>query len=248
MTVKDRVAVVTGSGQGIGEGIARAFAAAGAKIVLNDVASDRVERVAGELEATGADVVPVVADIGVSAGARALLAATLEAFGRVDVLVNNAGIARDRYLTKMSEEEWDDVIRVNLKSQFLTCREAVPHMMEQRYGRIVNISSRAWLGNPGQVNYAASKGGVVSMTRTLALELAKFAITANAVAPALVDTPLFRGLKEEIQERLVSTVPVGRVAEPADIANAVLFFASDESSYVTGQLMYVCGGRSLLSA
>jgi len=248
MQVKDRVVMVTGSGQGIGEGIVRTMAAAGARVVVNDVAPERVEAVAEDLQAAGASALPVVADVSQSEGAEALVAAAVEAFGRVDVLVNNAGIARDRYLTKMSEEEWDEVLRVNLKSQFLTCRAAVPHMMEQRHGRIVNISSRAWLGNPGQVNYSASKGGVVSITRTLALELAKFQITVNCVAPALVDTSLFRGLKQEIQDRLLATVPIGRIATPADIANAVAFFASDESSYVTGQVLYVCGGRSLGSA
>jgi 3-oxoacyl-[acyl-carrier protein] reductase len=148
-------------------------------------------------------------------------------------------------MTKMSDEDWDEVLRINLKSQFLCCRAAAAHMMEQRSGRIVNISSRAWLGGPGQVNYAASKGGVVSLTRTLALELAKFGVTVNCVAPAIVDTDLFRGLREDIQERLLKSVPLGRIGTPADIAHAVLSFACDEASYVTGQVLYVCGGRSL---
>jgi NAD(P)-dependent dehydrogenase (short-subunit alcohol dehydrogenase family) len=248
MELKDRVAVVTGSGQGIGEGIVRAFASAGAKVVVNDVEEARAVAVAADLEASGASAISLAADVSRSEGAEALISTAMEAFGQVDVLVNNAGIARDRYLTKMSEEEWDDVLRINLKSQFLTCRAAVPHMMERRYGRIVNISSRAWLGAVGQANYASSKGAVVSLTKTLALELAKFEITANCVAPALVDTPLFRGLSEEVQERLMKTVPIGRIATPEDIARAVLFFALEGSSYITGQVLYVCGGRSLLAA
>lgn len=245
MQAKDRVAVVTGSGQGIGAGIARALGATGARVVVNDVVGDRVRSVAEELQALGTSALGVEADVSRTEGAEALIARTLEEFGRVDILVNNVGIARDRYLAKMSEEEWDEVLRVNLKSPFLCCRAAVPHMMEQRYGRIVNISSRAWLGGPGQANYASSKGGVVSLTRTLALELAKFQITANCVAPALIDTPLFRALEEQVQERLVKTVPMRRIGTPEDIAQAVLFFASDEASYITGQILYVCGGRSL---
>ncbi len=245
MNVKDRVAVVTGSGQGIGKGIAETLAAAGAKVVVNDLVPDKVDEVVAEFEDAGYTVVGHAADVSVAEGATGLIDAAIEAFGRIDILVNNVGTARDGWLAKMSEEDWDLVIQVNLKSQFLTCKAAAPHMMEQEYGRIINISSRAWLGGPGQANYAASKGAVISLTRTLALEMARYGITANVIAPALVDTPLFRGLKEEVQERLVKTIPAKRVGTPSDIGNAALFFAADESSYVTGQTLYVCGGRSL---
>ncbi len=242
MNVKDRVAIVTGSGQGIGEGIARVLAGAGARVVINDLMPAKVSEVVDSL---GDPAVGHAADVSTAEGAKGLIEAAIEAFGRVDILVNNVGMARDGWLVKMSEEDWDTVIRVNLKSQFLTCRAVAPTMMEQKSGRIVNIASRAWLGGPGQANYAASKGGVISLTRTLALELARYGITANCIAPALVDTPLFRGLKEEVQERLIKTIPARRIGTPEDIGNAALFLASDESSYVTGQTLYVCGGRSL---
>jgi (2S)-[(R)-hydroxy(phenyl)methyl]-succinyl-CoA dehydrogenase BbsD subunit len=245
MNVKDRVAVVTGSGQGIGKGIAETLAAAGARVVINDLFPEKVDEVVTEFQAAGYDVVGHAADVSIAEGANGLIEAAVDAFGRIDILVNNVGMARDGWLAKMSEEDWDLVLQVNLKSQFLTFKAAAPHMMEQEYGRIINISSRAWLGGPGQANYAASKGAVISLTRTLALEMARYGVTANAIAPALVDTPLFLGLKEEVQERLVKTIPAKRVGTPGDIGNAALFFAADESSYVTGQTLYVCGGRSL---
>ena len=245
MNVRGRVAIVTGSGQGIGEGIARALGEAGARVVVNDLVGERVGRVASEMDAEGMITVGVAADVATAEGAETVVNSALDAFDRIDILVNNVGMARDGWLVKMSEDDWDDVLRVNLKSQFLCTRAAAPHMMEQKYGRIVNVSSRAWLGGPGQANYSASKGGVVSLTKTVALEMARFSITANCVAPALVDTPLFRGLDEAVQERLVKTVPAGRIGTPSDIGNAVLFFASDEASYITGQVLYVCGGRSV---
>mgnify|MGYP002629546706 CR=1 FL=1 len=245
MNVNDRVAVVTGSGQGIGEGIARTLAAAGAKVVVNDLVPEKVDGVVADLSDLGLTATGHAADVSTADGAEGLIQGALDAYGRVDILVNNVGMARDGYLAKMSEEDWDIVIEVNLKSQFLCCRAVAPHMMEQKSGRIINITSRAWLGGPGQANYAASKGAVISLTRTLALEMARFGVTANCIAPALVDTPLFRGLEPDVQERLIKTIPARRIGTPEDIGNAALFLAADESSYVTGQTLYVCGGRSL---
>jgi 3-oxoacyl-[acyl-carrier protein] reductase len=241
------VAIVTGGAKGIGFGIAEALARGGRRIALFDLDRASLDEASGALAAAGADVIGVVVDVTHSESVNRAVETVAEHFGRVDVLVNNAGIVRDKLITKMSDDDWDAVIDVNLKSQFLCCRAVLGHMIAAQYGRIVNISSRAWLGGVGQANYSAAKGGVVSLTRSLALEWAKAGVTVNAIAPGIVDTPLFRKFDPGLQERLKKSVPVQRVGTPEDIALAVLFFAQREASYITGQTLYVCGGRSLTS-
>lgn len=250
MIVSERdVVVVTGGARGIGFGIARRCLDTGYRVALLDLDSSALDVAVAELRGLylAERVMGTQADITRSEEIVQAFAEVSARFGRVDVLVNNAGIVRDRRFLKMEEADWDAVVDTNLKSQFLTCRAVIPGMVERGYGRIVNISSRAWLGGFGQANYSAAKGGVVGLTRTLAIEFAAQGITVNAVAPGLVDTPMFRGFKPEVQERLQKSVPAQRIGTADDVAQAVLFFASRESSYITGQLVYVCGGRSLSS-
>lgn len=168
----------------------------------------------------------------------------LRQWGQIDVLVNNAGVIRDNLLANISDEDWDTVLDVNLKGTFLCCRAVVPSMKEREYGKIVNIASRSALGNIGQSNYSASKGGVISLTRALALELAKYGINVNAVSPGLIDTPMTRGLPAKALERLLRLQPAGKAGKPEDIANAACFLASDEAGFINGQVLNVDGGRS----
>ncbi len=241
------VAIVTGAAKGIGFGIAQALARSGRRIALFDLDRAALDHAASALSVGGADVIALPVDVTNSGSVNQAVESVIARFGRIDVLVNNAGIVRDKRITKMSDDDWDAVLGVNLKSQFLCCRAVLPHMSAARHGRIVNISSRAWLGGAGQANYSAAKGGVVSLTRSLALEWANAGVTVNAVAPGIVDTPLFRAFDEALQERLKKSVPVQRIGTPDDIAQAVLFFSQRDASYVTGQTLYVCGGRSLSS-
>jgi NAD(P)-dependent dehydrogenase (short-subunit alcohol dehydrogenase family) len=247
MNVKNRVALVTGSGSGIGEGIIKTLAANGCRVVVNDLAQEKVDRVVSEIREAGGEAIGIVTDVTNKEQVNAMMDQTVTEFGSIDILVNNAGIARDKSLKKMTEEDWDTVMDINLKSVFLCSQAATHYMREQKHGRIINISSRAWLGWYGQANYSASKGGVVSLTRTLAIELGKYGITANCIAPGLIETPLLKSAPPEVLERLIKAQPTGTIGTSKDIAWGVLYFAGDGSGYVTGQTIFICGGKSLFA-
>ncbi|MBL3560182.1 SDR family oxidoreductase [Rhodovulum sulfidophilum] len=238
--MSDKVAIVTGGAQGIGLGITRALLDKGHRVAVWD-------RDAAALAALPEGVFGQEVDVTNGAGVSAAHAAVTARWEAPSILINNAGIARDKRIVNMKESDWDAVLNVNLKSQFLCCKAVIPAMVDAGFGRIVNIASRAWLGGFGQANYSASKGGVVSLTRTLAIEYARKGITVNAVAPGIVETPLMASYTDEQRARLEATVPMGRMGQPDDISKAVAFFADAANAYVTGQLLYVCGGRSLSS-
>ncbi len=248
-TQERRAAVVTGSTRGIGREIARELAAAGMNVVVNSSSEKSLpaaEALAAEIAGQFGVEAVAVANVADEGEANALIAAATDAFGRVDVLVNNAGITRDGLAARMGDEDFDAVIDINLKGTFHCCRAAAKVMMKQRWGRIINMSSVVGVyGNAGQVNYAASKAGVIGMTKTLAKELARRNITANAVAPGFIATDMTDALSEAQKEAIVGRIGSGRLGEPADIAHLVRFLASDEASYITGQVICVDGGMSL---
>jgi len=239
-----KTVVVTGAARGIGTAIARSMAALRGHVALLDIDGAALESVTDELRSGGHSVEALAGDVTDAAFARGVVEKLVSERGGVDVLVNNAGVIRDNFLEQISEDDWDTVLSVNLKGPFVCCRAVTPHMRERRYGKIVNIASRAALGNVGQANYSASKGGLISLTRTLALELARFDINVNAVAPGLIDTPMTQGLAPKVRERLLRMQPGGRAGSVTDVANAVCFLASDAANFVTGQVLYVDGGRS----
>jgi len=244
--IAGHVAVITGGARGIGLEISRRLAVKDCRVVLFDIDAAGLD-VAKQSFGNSLSVTTFAVDLTSTEQVTRAVDRVVHDLGRVDILVNNAGIVRDKRFLQMTDEDWDSVITTNLRSQFVCCRAVLAGMCERHYGRIVNISSRAWLGGFGQANYSAAKGGVISLTRTLAIEFASKGVTVNAIAPGIIDTPMFRGFRADVRERLKKSVPAGRVGTPADIAAAVEFFVSPQAAYITGQTLYVCGGRSLSS-
>lgn len=243
MELKGRVALITGGARGIGKAIAENFAQKGADLVIADVSYESAAETAKELAASGIKTSALKLDVSKSGDVTAGFGEIMSQFGRLDILVNNAGITRDGLLLRMKEEDWDAVIGINLKGVFLCSKEAVKVMVKQKYGRIINIASVvAFMGNPGQANYSASKAGIVGLTKTTAKEYASRGITANAVAPGFIATAMTDALAENVRQEMLKSIPAGAFGTADDVANAVAFFASTESSYITGQVIHVNGG------
>ena len=242
MRLKKKVAIVTGAGNGIGAATAKRFAAEGASVVVADVADDQTAEVVAAIKEAGGKAIAFHCDVSVKDEVVAMVAEAVSVFGTVHVLVNNAGITRDGFAVKLTEQQWDDVVDVNLKGAFLCAQAVLPHMTEQEWGRIVSTSSIGADGNIGQSAYAASKAGIVGLTRTLALEGARYGILANCVSPGATETQMFSDVPDKVRDFMLGRIPLKRFADPAEIANMHLFLASEESSYVTGQNFVVDGG------
>jgi 3-oxoacyl-[acyl-carrier protein] reductase len=251
--VQGRVALVTGAAQGIGAGIAARLAADGAKVGVLDLNLDAAQAVVDEITAAGGTAKALAADVSNAEQVQAAVDALAAEFGGLHILINNAGVLRDNLLFKMSEDDWSMVMNVHLKGAFLCTKAAQKHMVEAKYGRVVSMSSTSATGNRGQANYSTAKAGLQGLTKTLAIELGPFGITANAIAPGFIETAMTKATAERIgttiegmREAVAATVPVRRGGVPADIANAVAFFAGEEAGYVTGQVLYVDGGSELV--
>jgi 3-oxoacyl-[acyl-carrier protein] reductase len=243
--LKDKVAIVTGSSRGLGAATARRLAQEGAKVVINDIVADRAQETANALRAEGLVAHCVAADVTKAADVQRLVDETIATFGGVHVLVNNAGAPRDKYLVKMSEDDWTFVIDVMLKGAFLVSKAVMPRMIEQGWGRVINISSRAHFGNPTQANYSAAKAGLIGLAKALAMEEGRYGITVNCVAPGFMETEMIQALPtyETIKERALAMQPIKRPGLPDDVADAVAFLASERASFISGEVLHVTGGR-----
>ncbi len=243
MDFSGKVSVVTGASQGIGEAIALDLAQNGAEIVLVDIQKEKLDNVARKIADSGGKASSYEADVSNTGQVEDLVGALIRNHGSVHHLINNAGITRDNLLMRMKEEEWDSVMAVNLKGVFNFSKALIRHMIRNRYGRIVNISSVVGLtGNPGQANYSASKAGVLGFTKSLAREVASRGITVNAVAPGFIQTAMTESLPEEVQKQFLGVIPMGRFGTPQEVAQAVRFLVSDQASYITGQVININGG------
>jgi len=248
MDLSNKVAIVTGSARGIGRAIALKLAEAGANIVVNDIAAaaDSLEGVAAEIRALNRQALVVTADVSSSEDVVRLIETAAGHFGRIDILVNNAGVTRDQLLMRMSDEEWDTVLNIDLKSAFLCTRSVLRHMVRQRWGRIISISSVVGIiGNAGQANYASAKAGVIGLTKSIAKEVGSRGITANAIAPGFIETRMTEQLDEKQRQAILQRIPLGSIGTPRDVAEAVAFLASEEARYITGQVLNVDGGMAL---
>jgi 3-oxoacyl-[acyl-carrier protein] reductase len=243
--LKGKTAIVTGSARGLGFATARRLAEEGAHVVITDIDAEATKKAAEELLALGLSAAPLPADVTNAEQVEGLVEDAVARFGGVHVLVNNAGFPRDKFLTKMTEADWDSVIAVILKGSFLTCRAIMPRFIDQEWGRVINIASRSHFGNAGQANYSSAKAGILGLTRALAKEEGRFNITVNAVAPGLVATDAVQALEnfEKIRDAAVAAQPIRRIGTPTDIADAVAFLASDRASFITGETIHVTGGR-----
>lgn len=243
MDLKGKISLITGGARGIGFEIAKAFAKAGADIILGDIDQDNLDTAVKDLLSQGVKVEGYTHDVSSLKSCEDVIKKAAESFGRIDVLVNNAGITRDTLLIRMSEDDFDRVIAINLKGTFNCTKVASRIMMRQRYGRIINIASVIGIiGNAGQANYASSKAGIIGLTKSAARELAGRNVTVNAIAPGYIQTEMTKVLPEEVTSRMLQNIPLGRPGTPLDVANAALFLASEYASYMTGQVLVVDGG------
>jgi 3-oxoacyl-[acyl-carrier protein] reductase len=245
MRLARRVAVVTGAGRGLGEAISLRLAQEGAAVMVNDVDAATAARTVEKIRARGGQASSVNGSITDEATVRELMQRTVEELGSPGILVNNAGITRDKLMRDMTLEDWDAVIDLNLRGTFLCCKHATPLMVVQGWGRVINMSSRAHFGNKGQTNYSASKAGVIGLSRSLSLELGKFGITVNCIAPGIIATPGVTSLPhyQSIVDRVAPTLPIPRLGTPEDVAGVAAFLASDDAAYITGETIHVSGGR-----
>jgi 3-oxoacyl-[acyl-carrier protein] reductase len=243
MSLAGRVALVTGASQGIGKACALLLAEAGADVALGSRNLEKLESVAREVESLGRKALVLSLDVGKSDSVQVAVAKTLETLGKIEVLVNNAGITRDNLTLRMKAEDWDAVLRTNLDGAYHCIRAVLPGMVKQRYGRIINIASVvAQTGNPGQANYIASKAGLIGLTKAVAAEVASRNITVNAVSPGFIDTAMTAKLAEEVQQKILAMIPLRRMGTDREVAYGVRFLASDEAAYVTGHVLNINGG------